>query len=142
MAAALRQRFVDGRFPMNALLLCPVGVQFGNLLIPLRHQRGTPIRYRCLAVLLAVGNNADFNLVSGERRCHNYVFHASIPNVVCREQPEPILAMAACRSEYDALTLCPLRRVNETRRPIWRPLCLAYRSKKRRNIGEGTASPH
>src|SRR6266480_6491547 len=34
MDAALCQRFVDGLFPMNPLFLCPMCVQFEDLLIP------------------------------------------------------------------------------------------------------------
>jgi len=134
MDAALRQRFVDGRFPMIPLFLRPMCAQIGDLFIPLWRQSRTPIRDRCFAVVFAVGNNADLNLVSGERRSHNYVFYPAVPNVVCREQPESIAAVAAARSEYDALALYALCRVNKTRRPLWRPFCLAYGSKKRRYI--------
>src|SRR6059058_6101086 len=130
----LRQRFVDGRFPMNPLFLRPMCVQFGDLLISRRRQCRTPIRYCCFAVLFAVGNNTDLNLVSRERRGHNYVLHPAVPDVVCGEQPKSIPAVAGACSEYDALALYALYRVNETRRPIWRPFCLAYGSKKRRYI--------
>jgi hypothetical protein len=42
--------------------------------------------------------------------------------------------MGSCGNKHGALGLYALRRVNETRRPIWRPLCLAYRSKQQRYI--------
>jgi hypothetical protein len=90
-------------------------VQFGDLLIPLRRQCGTPVRNGRFAVLFAVGNNADLDLVSRERRSDNNVLHPAVPNVVCREQPESILAVAACRTEDDALALYALRRANEMR---------------------------
>ena len=58
----------------------------------------------------------------------------AVPDVVRREQPKPVPTVAAFRRKHDALALYSLRRVNETRRPIWRPLRLADRSKKRRHI--------
>lgn len=70
---------------MNPLFLRPMRVQFGDLLIPFRRQRGTPIRDRGLAVLFAVGDNADLDLVSRERPRDNYVLHPAGPNVVRRE---------------------------------------------------------
>src|SRR5882724_11898494 len=105
MNAALCQGFVDGRFPMNPLLLRPMRVEFGNLVIPLRRQRGPPIGYRRFGVLLAVGKNADLDLVSRERCCYNYVLHAPVPKVVCCEQPKSILAPGAGGTEHHALAL-------------------------------------
>src|SRR5205807_1988855 len=62
-------------FPMDPLFVRPMFTQFGDLLIPIRRQRGTPIGYCRFAMLFAIGNNEDLDLGSRERRCHNYVLH-------------------------------------------------------------------
>src|SRR5262245_66636949 len=130
MDVVFRQHLVNGRFPMAPLFLRPMRVQLRDLLIPFGRQRRTPTRYGRSAVLLAIGNNADLDFISREPRCHDNVLHPAIPNVVCREQPESFLAVTRCCSKHGALALDILQRVNETRRPIWRPLSFAYRSEK------------
>src|SRR6266508_5593096 len=114
MNAAL-QSSVDGRFPMNPLLLRPMGVQFEDLTIPLRRQRGASIRYRRFGVLFAVRKNADLDLAGRERRCHHYILHPAVPRIVCCEQPEPILAIGACGSKHCPFALQGLCRLDKTR---------------------------
>ena len=65
---------------MGPLLLRPMRVQFGDLNISLRRQRGTPIRYHRPGVSFAVRKNADFDLAS--RECRRY-HHGTPP---CRFQ--------------------------------------------------------
>jgi hypothetical protein len=105
MQVRFRQRFVDGRLPVNSLFLRPMRVQFCDLLISLQRQRGTPIRYRRSAVLFAVGNNANLDLIRRERRGHDYVIYLTVLSVICREQPESIPAVVAFRIKKDAHAL-------------------------------------
>src|SRR4029077_15304825 len=121
---------------VNTLLFCPMRVQFRDILIPFWRECRMPIRDRCFALQLAVGNYLDFDLVSREARHHEHVLHPAGFSVIGRDQPNSLLAIGACGSKHDALALRSLGWVNETRSPGGCPFRLAHRPEKRRHISD------
>src|SRR5438552_18504457 len=128
MRASLCQKSIDCRLPVDALLVRPMRVQFVHFLIPLWRDRRMAIRDRCPALLIAVGNNANFHLIHCEPRRNDYVFDSAFFNIVGGEQPKSLLALGRGGCENDAFTLRPFRRMKKMRRPTGGPFSLSHRT--------------
>ncbi len=91
------------------------------------------IGYGCLAVSTVIRKHSDFNFVSRKTWRYPNILHPTFFYVVGGQQPKSLLAVRGGRREHHTLALSSFRRMNETRRPAWRPFRLPDRSKERRD---------
>src|SRR6266496_3465398 len=117
MRPFLFQSSVDCRFPVRPLLLRPVPVEFVHLLVPLRPNCRMAIRNRRLALPVAIGNNANFDLIRGQPGRNNHIFYPAFIHIVDCQQPEPLPTRARCGCENRAFTLCSFRWMTENAQP-------------------------
>src|SRR5205814_3985551 len=100
-------------FPVNALLFRPMLVQLGQFFVAFRSKRGMPISDYRFALLLAIGNNSNFDFVSGEPRRHNNVRHLALFHVIGGEQQKSFYPIAADGRKQDTFALGAFSRMNE-----------------------------